>query len=229
MNLGAFWTLLWLSLTTSSIVEGKVEDTDGLVTCGSAVKLTHMESKTSTGEEHYLNSEGKNLGSGSGQQIVTAVSSPTTINTLWWIRGPNDEERHGSEASCTQGVAQPIPCGSVIRLSHLDSLRNLHSHNVRSPLSRQQEVSAYGEGDGKGDNGDDWRVVCTGKYWERSTAVAFQHVDTQKYLGASSTVKFTHQNCGHNCPILNHLEIFARSQKDNFAMWIVEMGVHLSK
>ena len=205
-------------------------DSDGLVTCGSAVKFTHVETKTSTGELYYLNSEGKNLGSGSGQQIVTAVTSPTTTNTLWWIRGPNDPDRFGTgEAACTKGVAEPIACGSIIRLSHLDSLRNLHSHNVRSPLSRQQEVSAFGEGDGKGDNGDDWRVVCSGKYWERSTTVALQHVDTQKYLGASSTVKFTHQNCGHNCPILNHLEVFARSQKDNFVLWIVDMGVHISK
>jgi dolichyl-phosphate-mannose--protein O-mannosyl transferase len=157
--------------------------------------------------------------------LVTAISSTTTTNTLWWIRGPNDEERHGREAACTSGVAEPIKCGSIIRLLHLDSLRNLHSHNVRSPISRQQEVSCFG----KGDNGNDWKVVCCGDYWERFQPVAFQHVDSGKFLGASSTVKFTHQNCGHNCPILNHLEVFGRSQKDNFGMWVVEMGVHLSK
>jgi len=211
------------------------EDLDGVVTCGSAVKLSHMESKTQSGQEHFLNSEGKNLGSGSGQQIVTAVTSPTTTNTLWWIRGPNDETRFHSpdEVACSKsGVGEPIQCGAVIRLTHLDSMRNLHSHNVPSPLSRQQEVSAFGEGDGHGDNGDDWKVVCSSAsqtYWQRSSVVSFQHVDSGKFLGASSTVKFTHQNCGHNCPILNHLEVFGRSQKDNYALWVVEMGVHISK
>lgn len=201
------------------------------MTCGSAVKLSHVESKSALGEAHFLNSEGKNLGSGSGQQIVTAVTSLTTTNTLWWIRGPNDPERFNSDdqVSCKEGAATPIQCGQVIRLVHLESLKNLHSHNVRSPLSRQQEVSAYGEGDGEGDNGDDWRVVCQGKYWERSKVVSFQHVDSEKFLGASSTVKFTHQNCGHSCPILNHLEVFGRNSKDNYGLWVVEMGVHISK
>jgi dolichyl-phosphate-mannose--protein O-mannosyl transferase len=180
-----------------------------------------------------LNSEGKNLGSGSGQQIVTAVTGTTTTNTLWWIRGPNDPSRYpmaDAGAACQQeGVSEPIQCGQVIRLTHLASLKNLHSHNVRSPLSRQQEVSAYGEGDGMGDNGDDWKVVCNGKYWERSSMVSFQHVDSGHYLGASSTVKFTHQNCGHSCPIMNHLEVFGRNSKDAYGVWVVEMGIHLSK
>ena len=173
------------------------------------------------------------MGGGSGQQIVTSIASPTTTNTLWWIRGPHDADRYpfkGGTAAChTQGVAEPIQCGQVIRLTHLETLRNLHSHNVRSPLSQQQEVSAYGEGDGAGDNGDDWKVVCNGKYWERSTMVSFQHVDSGHFLGSSSTVKFSHQNCGHSCPIMNHLEVFGRNSKDNYGVWVVEMGVHISK
>lgn len=205
---------------------------DGHVTCGSAIKLSHVESKTATGKTHFLNSEGKNLGSGSGQQIVTAVTSLTTTNTLWWIRGPHDVSRfplNGANAGCTAGVAEPIQCGQVIRLSHLETLKNLHSHNVKSPLSQQQEISAFGEGDAMGDNGDDWKVVCNSKYWDRSTMVSFQHVDSGHYLGAASSVKFTHQNCGHNCPIMNHLEVFARNARDTYGVWVVEMGVHLSK
>jgi dolichyl-phosphate-mannose--protein O-mannosyl transferase len=203
------------------------------VTCGSAIKLSHYESKTQTDSEHYLSSEGKNLGGGSGQQIVTAVTDPTTTNTLWWIRGPNDPNSrgtHGSSAACANdGTAEKIPCGSMIRLTHLNTRKNLHSHDVKSPLSRQQEVSAFGQGDSAGDNGDDWEVVCTTKFWRREEMVQFHHVDSDKYLGASSTVKFTHQNCGHNCPIMNHLEVFGRASKDNFSMWVVEMGVHLSR
>jgi dolichyl-phosphate-mannose--protein O-mannosyl transferase len=108
-------------------------------------------------------------------------------------------------------------------------MKNLHSHNLASPLSRQQEVSGFGAGDGKGDNGDDWQVICDTKYWKRGEMVRFLHVDLGKYLGASSTVKFTQQNCGHSCPIMNHLEVFGRTQKDSFSYWMVELGVHLSR
>jgi dolichyl-phosphate-mannose--protein O-mannosyl transferase len=76
-----------------------------------------------------------------------------------------------------------------LRLTHLNSMKNLHTHDVRSPLSRQQEVSAYGSGDGLGDNGDDWKLMCSTGYWKREAMVQFLHVDSQRYLGASSTVK----------------------------------------
>ena len=75
----------------------------------------------------------------------------------------------------------PIKCDSVVRLFHVTTRRNLHSHNYQSPLSNNQEVSAYGE-DGVGDEGDRWKVVCTTKndYWLRADPVRFQHVVTGK-------------------------------------------------
>jgi dolichyl-phosphate-mannose--protein O-mannosyl transferase len=166
-------------------------DDDEFVTCGSAVKLSHYESKAQTKEEHFLNSESKNMGSGSGQQIVTSVANPTTSNALWWVRGPNDIDGRSDEIpACKSGEpAEKIPCGSVLRLTHLTTMKNLHSHDQKSPLSRQQEVSAYGTGDGLGDNGDDWKLICSTAYWKREAMVQFLHVDSQKYLGASSTVK----------------------------------------
>lgn len=194
------------------------------VTCGSAIKLSHFQSR-----EYVLNSVGMNLGSGSGQQIVTATTESSDTDTFWWIRSPNDPDHRGSSSSaCTEGTAQTIPCGSIVRLTHLNSKKNLHSHNVRSPLSKQQEVSAFGDGDLFGDNGDDWKVVCSTEFWMREEVVHLQHVDSGKYLGASSTVKFTHQNCGRNCPILNHLEVFGRGAKDAYGQWFVEEGVVLS-
>eukprot|EP00934_Nitzschia_sp_Nitz4_P003533 Nitzschia sp. Nitz4//scaffold26_size159584//115729//116596//NITZ4_002507-RA/size159584-snap-gene-0.48-mRNA-1//-1//CDS//3329545130//3523//frame0 len=225
-----------VSCLCPTIVRG---DSPEYVTCGSAIKLSHYEANKASGKEHFLNSEGKNLGSGSGQQIVTAIPSATTTNTLWWIRGSNSlatenaAERDGLVSACAKdGTAEPVPCGSVIRLTHLQTMKNLHSHSVKSPLSGQQEVSGFGEGDGNGDNGDDWKVVCydsSSTFWERESMVAFQHVDSGKYLGAASTLKFTHQNCGHNCPIMDHLEVFGRTSKDNVVFWVVELGVHLSR
>jgi dolichyl-phosphate-mannose--protein O-mannosyl transferase len=229
--------LSFIVLSSVVLVAGNSADNDApddAVTCGSVVKLTHVEtSAASDGGNFFLSSEQKNLGSGSGQQIVTAVENPTTLNTMWWIREPNGgETTRAGDAACSHGTASPIQCGQIIRLTHLETLRNLHSHNVKSPLSRQQEVSGYGQGDGNGDDGDDWKVICSAsnaKYWRREAKVYLQHVDSGKFLGASSSVKFTHQNCGHNCPIMNHAEVFARSSQDQYGAWFVEAGVHIHR
>ncbi len=75
----------------------------------------------------------------------------------------------------------PIKCNSIIRLFHVTTKRNLHSHNFDSPLSHNQEVSAYGD-EGVSDEGDLWKVVCTSQndYWLRKDSVRFQHVATGK-------------------------------------------------
>ena len=82
-SLAAALLYLFFKFHLIEIVPGKE-----LVTCGSAVKLSHFESSSSGSEQYFLNSESKNLGTGSGQQIVTAIANPSTTNTLWWIRGP---------------------------------------------------------------------------------------------------------------------------------------------
>jgi dolichyl-phosphate-mannose--protein O-mannosyl transferase len=193
-----------------------IHSPDKPVTCGSAIKLTHIES----GAKHYLSSENKNLGSGSGQQIVTWIPTKSQTSALWWLQESNDAD------TCKPGT--PIRCGEKIRLTHLETKRNLHTHGIPSPLSKQQEISGFGE-DGKGDTGDDWIVECSTKLWMRDQQVRFFHVDTQKYLAGSANVKFTAQNCGHNCPILHHLEAFGRKQKDDYSFVKVEMGVLLSQ
>ena len=46
-----------------------------------------------------------------------------------------------------------VLCGDVIRLEHNLSRKNLHTHDVDSPLGGgRKEVSAYGN-DGEGDTG----------------------------------------------------------------------------
>ena len=122
-----------------------------------------------------------------------------------------------------------MACGTVIRLTHQDTLRNLHSHASESALSRQQEVTGYGTGDGKGDGGDNWKVECSTKYWTRGSPVRLQHVDTGKYLGTSANVEFNSKTCGPNCPIMNHLEAFGRSSADSHTVMKVEQGIHLSR
>lgn len=194
------------------------DDDDILIGCGSAIKLTHVES----GGKHYLNSAGMSLGSGSGQQIVTAVPDRTKGSAMWIIK-----EADGKEP-CQSG--DRIACGSIVRLTHKDTGRNLHSHSIRSPLSNQQEVSGFGK-DGEGDDGDDWLIVCkkpSVKHLTTKERFYLQHRATQRFLGATSQVRFTQQNCGGRCPVLNHLEVFGRSRSDSMTEWYVDVGVFLS-
>jgi len=135
-------------------------------------------------------------------------------------------------ASCQ--LAEPIPCGATIRLTHVETQRNLHSHPVESPLSRQQEVTGFGEGDANGDGGDNWIVQCRddprghkNTLWEKSTQVRFFHVDTQKYLGTSKNLDFNQRTCGPQCPIMGHLEAFARASVDNHGLFQVDQGIVL--
>ena len=84
----------------------------------------------------------------------------------------------------------------------------LHSHLFSSPLSNNQEVSAFGD-EGQSDTGgfqnfelprlrksdcfvflmlssntvgDDWKLLCDDDFWPRDAAVRFQHVDTGHFL-----------------------------------------------
>ena len=202
-----------------------VDDDENFVTCGSFIKIRH----TDTG--YYLSSEEKQLGGGSGQNIVTFIQDPSSHNTLWWVRAAHhhkDEAEYGPSTTCPQ-VAAPVVCGTSIRLTHMDTKRNLHSHLSHSALSRQQEVTGYGTGDTHGDGGDDWMVECSGKYWTREIPVRFKHVDTGKYLGASSKFEFNQSTCGQGCPIMNHLESFARTAADSPTLFKVDQGIHLSR
>jgi len=197
---------------------------DNFVTCGSAIKLTHVES----GNKYFLQSDEQQLQSGSGQQLVTAIENDRSPKGLWQVR-------EGSEEGICE-VGTPVKCGQTVRLTHVITGSNLHTHGIKSPLSNQHEVTGFGQ-DGSGDSGDDWKVVCeTGSYfgganefWKRDALIQLRSIATNRYLGASSTVKFTQQNCGRGCPILDNLEVFGRSSNDSYSHWKVELGVHIYK
>jgi len=200
-----------------SPVDGSNDQDDKFVTCGSAVKVRRSGKP---GETFYLSSSNQSLGSGSGQQIVTFIPQKSTYGTLWQVKSSNDSP------PCVPGEA--IACNSIIRLEHLETGKNLHSHMHRSVLSGQQEVSAFGNG-GNGDVSDNWKVECGAKYWKREVNFRLMHQETVKYLGASSSIKFDEKNCGGSCPIMNHLESFARARKDEHTILQVDLGVHLYK
>ena len=105
----------------------------------------------------------------------------------------------------------------------------MHSHGVESVLSRQQEVTAYGQGDGLGDGGDNWIVACDTDFWERGELIRFQHQDTGKFLGTAKSLEFNQETCGRQCPLMNHLEAFGRKSSDSYSLIKTEQGVYLSK
>ena len=140
------------------------------VTCGSTVKLMNGHHKV------RLHSHDVKYGSGSGQQSVTGTVIKEDVNSHWTIKGPDDKQ------FCMRG--EPVECGQKIRLEHLSTHRNLHSHHFSSPLSSNQEVSAFGD-NGRGDTGDVWTVMCEGDYWTRDDSMMLKHVDTGMYLAAS--------------------------------------------
>ncbi|KAM6954148.1 stromal cell-derived factor 2-like protein 1 [Aplochiton taeniatus] len=173
------------------------------VTCGSLLKLLN------TRHNVRLHSHDVKYGSGSGQQSVTGVESADDANSYWRIRGkPSD--------TCQRGA--PIKCGQAIRITHMKTGRNLHSHHFSSPLSNNQEVSAFGE-NGEGDDLDAWAVQCDSDVWERDEAVRFKHVGTGVYLSV------TGEQFGH--PIRGQREVHAMSSANQHNWWRAMEGVFI--
>ncbi|XP_054250529.1 stromal cell-derived factor 2 [Indicator indicator] len=197
--MAAGWRVVVLVLALGAAVRGGL----GPVTCGSVVKLLNLRHNV------RLHSHDVRYGSGSGQQSVTGVSAADDGNSYWRVRGR-------TAAVCERGT--PVRCGQAIRLTHLGTGRNLHSHHFASPLSGNQEVSAFGEA-GEGDYLDDWTVVCSGTYWVRDGEVRFQHTSTDVFLSV------TGEQYGR--PIHGQKEVhgMAASSQNNY--WKVMEGIFM--
>lgn len=175
------------------------------VSCGSVLKLMNSATKV------RLHSHDVKYGTGSGQQSVTGVEEKDDSNSHWIIKGENGKQ-------CTRG--EPVSCGSIIRLGHLTTNKNLHSHLFASPISNKQEISAYGV-NGDGDTGDNWKLICDGSFWERKQEVSLQHVDTNAYLGVSG------RQFGR--PISGQSEIIGESSLSSTSQWLAMEGLFIHK
>jgi dolichyl-phosphate-mannose--protein O-mannosyl transferase len=177
----------------------------------------------------HLQSDTHRINTGSNQQLVTAGPNSSNTNNFWIIK-----ESHDAQTSCATGTK--IPFGQKIRLQHLDTKLNLHSHNYKSPLSNNQEVTAFGNEEGNGDNGDNWMIQpatttrsTNEKYWMVNQPVLIQHVDTGKFLSSSRRHMFTQRNCGRGCPVMNHGEVAATNSRDHgLTWWKADLGIFLS-
>ncbi|KAL0281274.1 UNVERIFIED_CONTAM: hypothetical protein PYX00_002311 [Menopon gallinae] len=175
------------------------------VTCGSVLKLMNL------GYRVRLHSHGVKYGTGSGQQSVTGIDITEDVNSHWVIKGETGKH-------CVRGEA--IKCGDVIRLEHLATGKNLHSHHFQSPLSGFQEISAYGE-KGVGDTGDHWIVLCDGTYWERDDPIKLKHIDTNVFLSATGRT--------YGSPIQGQSEIVGVNYDNGNIQWKAMEGLFIHK
>lgn len=118
---------------------------------------------------------------------------------------------------CSRG--EEIKCGNIIRLQHMSTLKNLHSHIFSSPLSGNQEISAYGDESGEGDTGDHWEVICNDVSWHRDGKVQLRHMDTRKYLGLSG------RSFGR--PISGQMEVCGLSTGNTGSEWQAAEGIFI--
>jgi len=176
-----------------------------LVTCGSITKLYNPQ------YDVRLHSHDVKYGSGSGQQSVTGTKVAEDHNSNWRVKGTPG-------TPCTRG--EPVQCGSVVRLEHVATGRNLHSHLFSSPLSDQQEVSCFGE-EGEGDTGDVWRVTCDTGDWRRDESVTLRHVDTDAWLAVSHAV--------YGRPISGQHEVVGAMRQTQAARWQTREGVFVQR
>eukprot|EP01113_Clastostelium_recurvatum_P011959 TRINITY_DN1615_c0_g1_i2.p1 TRINITY_DN1615_c0_g1~~TRINITY_DN1615_c0_g1_i2.p1 ORF type:complete len:214 (+),score=22.08 TRINITY_DN1615_c0_g1_i2:86-727(+) len=181
--LSVFLFALFVSPSRADSDDG-VDENLTYVTCGSAIKFRHIKSG------YRLHSHKITYGSGSGQQSVTGFPNADDPNSLWAIKG-------AYQKPCLQGTV--LKNGDIIRLQHLATKRNMHSHLHKSPLTQQNEVSCFAEGE-EGDTGDNWRIISGSEKWTRGQNIRLQHVDTGAYLQANPKAQF-------QSPIPGQLEI----------------------
>ena len=187
------------------------------ITYGSSLRIQNVITK------YHLSSFGMNWSTGSGLQIVTAVQSDKDLNILFTIKE--------GDTYPTKINGDPVLCGEVIRLEHIITGKNLHSHDFKSFVTNSQEACAFGE-DGNGDVNDNYRITCykqedndliTGK-----TEFFLQHVPTEKWLYINYKTSMYNDNNCRGCPIRGQREVSLTDKKDKQCLWKVIGGIIFS-
>ncbi|ORX85212.1 PMT-domain-containing protein [Anaeromyces robustus] len=133
-----------------------------------------------------LHSHVQRYPTGSEQQQVTLYGYKDG-NNEWYIKKPWTEEQVPDDK------IEYVKDGDIIRLVHAETKRNLHSHNIRAPVSKKfNEVSGYGNST-IGDANDLWKVeIVKDQYDSKSntihalfTTFRLRHVQSGCLLQAS--------------------------------------------
>lgn len=142
---------------------------------GGIVRLNHVNTDCRL-HSHFFNYG--HAGSSRQQQITCFTGRDD--NDDWIVKGP-----HGQGDDYLRG--QPVKNGDIVRLEHRLTRRNLHSHSGHpSPVSRQQEITGFGE-NGSGDGNDNWRVEMIGaSSLEKGFRFRLIHINTNHALHSHS-------------------------------------------
>jgi subtilisin family serine protease len=171
------------------------------------IKMRHRLT-TNTLHSHALNYVHPGT---SGQQQVTAFAG-SDDNDLWRVKGPDGQPEIFK-------VGEPVQHGDIIRLEHVLTGRNLHSHGgFPSPVTHQQEVTCYGD-NGIGDANDNWRIeIEGGGTWDSGKRLRLKHVTTNHAL---------HSHLGFSHPdwTAGQQEVTGFAQSDDNDWWFFEGGV----
>lgn len=167
---------------------------------GATIKLGHLR----TGRTLHSHSLSYGHPGSSGQQQVTAFDGADD-NDLWRVKGPD-----GMPPDHRAG--EPVAHGDVIRLEHVPTGGNLHSHAGHpSPVTEQQEVTCYGQG-GIGDGNDNWRVEVDGGVWTASRRIRLIHEATNHAL-------HSHPGWSHPQWTAGQQEVTAYADRDDNDWW----------
>ena len=115
------------------------------------------------------------------QQIVGAA--PTIDEHTQWTF------KHSDGATEVPITGHGFSSGNVVRVEHLGTHKNLHSHADRqSPVSKQKEITAFGSL-GVGDPNDDWELTIVSAAGEKAPAdILLRHVNAKHYLHSHDTL-----------------------------------------
>jgi dolichyl-phosphate-mannose--protein O-mannosyl transferase len=222
------WTIWFLVVTPVNSRWGRSTETKTsvalepgfeYVTYASVVKLEHPI----TG--FRLHSQEVAYGTGSRQQTVTALERNQDDDRGFWLVKAPQQALQGFVAQ-PKGIRR-VRCGDWIRLEHLATRTHLHSHQMVSPLSGQQEVSAFAlDALGAGDSGDHWQVECVSNsamFWKRNDSIYLRHVDTATmYLAVLVDHRYHDPLDGHAEVVC--LERKSARQPELRAQWIASDG-----
>jgi hypothetical protein len=142
---------------------------------GMRIRLRHEST------QRFLKSLGKNYShsdSSLQQMVVTAIEADDS--TTWLVKPMSD---HPSLNRTNEVVKNK----DLLRLEHVATRRNLHSHGHPAPINRdQQEVSAFGIA-GEGDANDEWTLEAQSEVWLAGAPVRLVHRATRKNLHSHSS------------------------------------------
>ncbi|KAJ3319746.1 hypothetical protein HDV06_005947 [Boothiomyces sp. JEL0866] len=202
------------TLVGSTVTKESFKD----IAYGSKIVIRHEDSKGG-----YLHSHAAAYPGGSKQQQITCYPH-RDANSYFLVEYPVKYENNTSVRQPFEGFKK-IKNHDRIRLRHIETQRNLHSHNVRPVFNDDKdvnEVSCYGSSEVIGDANDTWEIITDDNGEEieaMNTKIKLRHVNTGCFL-SSRTKKLPEWGFGQQ-------EVTCSSKTiHDLTIWRIEYSEH---